>query len=170
MMYIHIYIHIYNNYIYVLCWLCCTNVAICKINITVLRIVWLTGRMDCLYWRGVKGGSHIIDRGDKEVEWVASEGLNLRHTMCIDSVWDSFCLSVSCGQVFNEQRVRKCLSRQSEGRAPGQNQLVSCVPSHLQLHWSQGETCVTYKICYSWRWLEQPSIFCSVHALQINNR
>ena len=47
---------------------------------------------------------------------------------------------MSCVQVFNEQRVRECLSRQSEGRAPAQSQLVSCVFSHLQLHWSQRET------------------------------
>ena len=85
--------------------------------------------------------AHIIDRGDREEKGVARESLTLCHSVSRDSVSEwSHSLSVACDLVHNDQRVVHTLSRQSEGRAPVESQLMSCVSYHLQLSRSQGTT------------------------------
>ena len=89
----------------------------------------------------VDGATHIIDREDREEEGVAGESLTLCHSVSIDSVSEwSHSLSVACDLVHNDQRIVHTLSRQSEGRAPVESQLMGCVSYHLQLSRSQGKT------------------------------
>ena len=72
---------------------------------------------------------------------MAGESLTLCHSVSRVSVSEwSHSLSVACDLVHNDQRVVHILSRQSEGRAPVESQLMSCVSYNLQLSRSQGKT------------------------------